>query len=51
MTDSFDKFLYKLEGLNYEVDELVNQDREYFLEKRGEILEQVSQLIERIEDE
>lgn len=46
-----DKMIYKLERLDGDVEDAIDHDREYFLERRGELVEKLEQLIERIEDE
>ena len=46
-----DNIIYKLEEVNEDIEEAVRLDREYFLERKEELIEELNQLIKRIEDE
>ncbi len=46
-----DKIIYKLEELYEDIEEAVRIDREYFLERKEELIEELKQLQIRIEDE
>ena len=45
-----DDIIYTLEGLLGDVYELVNEDREYFLERREELLEHITLLENTIKE-
>ena len=46
-----DNIIYRLEELYEDIEEAIRIDREYFLERKEELIECLNQLIERIEDE
>lgn len=46
-----DNIIYKLERLDGDVEEAVDRDKEYFLERKEELIEVLESLIERIRDE
>lgn len=48
---TIDDIIYELERLNGDIEETIDKDREYFLERREELIEVLESLIERIRDE
>jgi hypothetical protein len=46
-----DGIIYNIEELHGDVEEIICRDREYFLERRIELIELLEELIRRIEDE
>jgi len=46
-----DKIVYTIEELHEMIEFSVMSDREYFLERRGEIIVELETLIERVRDE
>ena len=43
--------IYSLERVHEDIEEAIGRDRSYFLERRGELIELLDQLKERVEDE
>lgn len=51
MSNELENLFYQIEKLTYYIDEVVEDDREYFLERKDELVELLEQLKERIDSE